>query len=83
MKRRRCPACGGVLVWIDGEEESARERGGNARERDTFRCDGCPRLYRHSVSERFSGDIEWWGVKENAEQADWVGLPDADYPKFR
>src|SRR5688572_28987783 len=77
---RRCAFCGGTLVWADGDESTAREQAGNATERDTFRCDGCPRQYRHVVRERFSGDTHWWGVKETAAASGWTDLDESDWP---
>ncbi len=79
---RRCAFCSGTLVWREGEEKSAREQAGNATEKDTFVCDGCPRLYRHVVRERFSGDTHWWGVKETATQVDWKDLAESEWPRF-
>ncbi len=79
---RVCGFCGGHLVWHSGEEVAARDHGGNAVEKDTFRCTGCPRLYRHVVRERFTGDIHWWGVKQDAAQESWDDLPEASWPRF-
>lgn len=76
---RICGYCGGSLVWTAGEEESARERAGNARERDEFRCDGCARRYRHSVSERFDGNSEWWGEYVDGR---WEDVPADRVPTF-
>lgn len=79
---RRCAFCGGTLVWRSGEEATAREQAGNATEKDTFQCDGCPRQYRHVVRERFSGDVHWWGVRDTATQTDWADLAEAQWPRF-
>ncbi len=78
---RVCQFCKSALKWVDGDEQSARERGGNARERDTFQCTGCTREYRHSVSERFSGDTHWWGIRQRGESS-WQDLDEADWPQF-
>lgn len=79
---RACALCGGGLTWIDGDEQTARERAGNGRTRDTFRCGGCKRLYRHVVHERFGGDLQWWGVKTSADEPDWTDLDQKDWPGF-
>ncbi len=80
---RHCAFCDGTLQWQSGEEATAREQAGNATERDTFRCTGCARLYRHVVRERFSGDSHWWGVKASAAEADWDDLPEPQWPVIR
>ena len=77
---RRCQFCQGTLEWLTGEEATAREQAGNATEKDTFRCGGCKRLYRHVVRERFSGDTHWWGVKQAAD-ADWEDLDEQLWPR--
>jgi hypothetical protein len=77
---RVCGYCDRELVWKDGEERTAREQAGNATEKDTFECAGCGRRFRHVVHERFSGDLEWWGVSEGG---DWQELDEKLWPKFR
>ena len=78
MSSRICGFCGGKLEWSTGEEESARERAGNARYRDDFRCGGCRREFRHWVSERFSGDTEGWYLHADG---DWQDLPADKWPR--
>ena len=79
---RICAWCNGELVWQTGEERSAREQAGNATEKDTFNCRGCRRQYRHVVHERFSGDSEWWGVRDRG-QNDWRDLDEKMWPRFK
>jgi len=78
---RRCGFCGGELRWLTGDEESARERAGNAVERDTFECGGRARQYRHVVHELFSGDTHWWGMREKSTD-DFADLPRDRWPGF-
>jgi hypothetical protein len=81
MSNRRCGFCGALLRYLKGNEESASERAGNARYADEFACSGCAREFRHSVSERFSGDIEWWGVRERGA-SEFETLAEEHWPRF-
>lgn len=74
---RRCGFCEGELEHLSGWDETGRDRAGNSRERDLFRCRGCRRELAHDVSERFSGNSEWWSVREGEG---WRPLDEADWP---
>ena len=80
MSTRVCGFCDGELEWSKGAEQSAQERGGNARYNDEFTCTGCGREFEHWVSERFSGDSEGWSVRQGG---DWRDLPTEKWPRFR
>ena len=74
---RFCGFCGGVLRWARGVDQSARERAGNARETDVFVCEGCRRELKHSVSERFGGDLEAWFVRDGEG---WIAVEPEHWP---
>lgn len=76
---RACSFCAGKLVWVDGKEESAADRGGNAKETDFYRCNGCSRLYKHIARERFDGVDHWWGLKDGEG---FVTLEEDRWPKW-
>lgn len=72
---RRCGFCAGELRWLTGDETSARERAGNAIDRN-----GPRPHHRRVVSERFSGDSAWWGVREKPSET-WAALTADRWPR--
>lgn len=76
---RQCSFCNSEILHVSGFDESAGDRGGNAKEVDEFDCVGCKRRYCHVYYERFSGDTEYWDVKTDSG---WDTLARDCWPVF-
>ena len=74
---RQCSFCKSKISHVSGYDESARDRGGNAKEVDEFKCDGCNREYCHVYYERFSGDTQYWDIKTDTG---WKTLEEDSWP---